>query len=397
MALINGGTVSLDGQPRDQHERAYLPTPGSSTELRPSQPIPVEFVSPMMLNYNDGLSLDSSASHTFSQHDPAGLDMDMVNYAAMTHTHFGNRNGFPDSSPFVGNGSTRAHEHYFTRRGTASAPAHIAFGDPYQQSHNLHMGAMNPMTEPSSPMHSDLDFDISPLTSPWLGAKMTGSGGSNGRVQAYGHQHHSQNHHHQNQQGLHPPVQAGTKRAASPSMADIDVDVVFPGNTGEAGRSRKRQASISQSPNTMRPTVSPVTRPVNSNTSSSRSGSRSMNSTPLLRGTNPSSRTRRGSVVMGSPLTMAMGANGMNAGRRASQICRILWVRRMLVLRSEGWESTAMVITRRIAVTVEMRIPDTDLLVIPLRPWISRCRCLLLPLLLLHSAVMEQIHRLWSR
>lgn len=341
--------------PRDQtqQQRGFhgLPTPGSSTELRPSHPISSEFISPMLLNYDDmdssAMSLDisnqsqysrnNSASHTpvFSPHDPSGLDMDMGSFSALTplsatstnNPHFGDNftSSFDTSNP-SGNATVRAQEHFFAHRGTASAPAHIAFGNPYHSSHysTHHHGmnmssAMNPMnmsSEPSSPLHSELDFDISPLTSPWLGAKMTGSsgvGGSNGRVQAYGH-HHSQSQYHQ--QLPHSAVQAGTKRAASPTSADIDVDVVFGGSNNVGERSRKRQASISQSPNTMRPSANSD----NSNNSNSRSsrgsssGSKSMNSTPLMRGSNPSSRTRRGSMVTSSPLAMAMGGGGNNYG-----------------------------------------------------------------------------------
>ncbi|KAJ3736836.1 hypothetical protein DFJ43DRAFT_1051083 [Lentinula guzmanii] len=353
MALLNSGTASLESQPRDQTQRGFhgLPTPGSSTEIRPSQPIPVEFVSPMLLNYNDmdsssvmslemsgqnPYSRNNSASHTpvFSPHDPVGLDLDMNNFAA-AHSQFstgdstvtGNR--FPSSSPFNANpsnlnssssGNVRTHDYYFAHRGTASAPAHIAFGNPYHSSQNgmnMHgsINALNMSSEPSSPLHSELDFDVSPLTSPWLGAKMTGNGtGSNGRVQPYGHHHQNQTQNrNQNQMLPHSTTHAGMKRAASPSTADIDVDIVFGGASDEIGRSRKRQASISQSPNTMRPLTSK-----NTSSKSSRapgSGSRSMNSTPLLRGTDPNanSRTRKGSVISSSPLAMAMGQAGMSS------------------------------------------------------------------------------------
>ncbi|KAJ3726576.1 hypothetical protein C8R42DRAFT_657048 [Lentinula raphanica] len=348
MALLSSGTASLDSQPRDQTHRGFhgLPTPGSSTEIRPSQPVPVEFVSPMLLNYNDidtssvmpldmsgqnPYSRDNSASHTpvFSPHDPAGLDINMGAFttAPSQFGTGGNTNGFP-SSPFTTNtnnsntsstGNARNH-HYFAHRGTASAPAHIAFGNPYQSSQNsMNMqsaiNALNMASEPSSPLHSELDFDVSPLTSPWLGAKITvNSTGSNGRVQAYGHHHQNlnQNHRNQNQVISHSTTYAGVKRAASPNTADIDVDTVFSGASEEIGRSRKRQASISQSPSTMRPVPS-------KNNSSSRtsrasgSGSRSMNSTPMLRGTDPNANTRprTGTVISSSPLVMAMGMNGI--------------------------------------------------------------------------------------
>lgn len=89
------------------------------------------------------------------------------------------------------------------------------------------MNAMNMSSDPSetsSPLHSQLDYDISPLTSPWLGAKMTGSslgaGGSHGRDQAYGH-HHSQSQYHE--QHPHSSVQAANKRYHLPLQRSMSM------------------------------------------------------------------------------------------------------------------------------------------------------------------------------
>ncbi|KAJ7100230.1 hypothetical protein B0H15DRAFT_944570 [Mycena belliarum] len=183
LALLSGGqgpsTLPVEQQP-PVRERVVafhgLPTPGSSTELR-AQPS-VEFVSPMILDYNDTYT----SSHTQS--------------------------------------------HYSTApRGSTSAPAHIAF--------------RTTSTQP------DLDFDISPLTSPWLGA---------------------------HQQSVRPPqpstssARSSTKRTASSSE-------------DEAGErpSRKKQSPA------IRATV-PI--PKKSNRS------KSANSTPLMRST----RARKGSI-----------------------------------------------------------------------------------------------------
>jgi hypothetical protein len=119
------------------------------------------------------------------------------------------------------------HHQYGPPRGSTSAPAHIAFR--------------------SSPSHpSDLDFDISPLTSPWLGA---------------------------HQQAV-PPRQISNKRTASPS-----------GDEMTAKPSRKKQ--------------SPAIRPSNPSSSTKKvtRGSKSTNSTPLLRST----RSRKGSAA-GEPV-----------------------------------------------------------------------------------------------
>lgn len=117
--------------------------------------------------------------------------------------------------------------HYMPPRGSTSAPAHIAF---------------NTSPSLSLPSPAELDFDISPLTSPWLGA---------------------------HQQSV-PSRQNANKRTASPS-----------GEETSMRPSRKK--------------LSPAIRPHNptSNTKKIVRGSRSTNSTPLLR----SSRSRRGSIV----------------------------------------------------------------------------------------------------
>ncbi|KAJ7683037.1 hypothetical protein B0H17DRAFT_1075068 [Mycena rosella] len=178
IALISGSqpnplTVEQQPQQSESRERVVtfhgLPTPGSSTELR-AQPS-VEYVSPMILNYDD-------TTYNQPQYNPP--------------------------------------------RGSASAPAHIAFRTTQQ----------------------DLDFDISPLTSPWLGA---------------------------HQQPVRPQqpsahIRQGIKRAASSSDEEA----------GERPSHKKQSPAI-------RATV-PIPK------KSSRS--KSANSTPLLRST----RSRKGSI-----------------------------------------------------------------------------------------------------
>ncbi|KAF7319076.1 BHLH domain-containing protein [Mycena chlorophos] len=192
MALISGSQQSplpLESESRERLVPFHgLPTPGNSTELRATPS--VEYVSPMVLDYND----------TFSQ----------SSYAVAP-------------------------------RGSTSAPAHIAF----RQTQN------------------ELDFDISPLTSPWLGA-----------------------HQQPVPQSLQLPRQ-GAKRAASSSDEEAPTS---------ARPSRKRQSPA------IRPTA-PI--PVSKrNTTTSRS--KSANSTPMLRST----RARKGSInVPGdtpSPVDLSM-------------------------------------------------------------------------------------------
>ncbi|KAF7316239.1 BHLH domain-containing protein [Mycena indigotica] len=183
IALISGSSPSLEPEPRERVVPFHgLPTPGNSTELRATPS--VEYVSPMILDYND----------TFSQ---------------------------PYAPP----------------RGSTSAPAHIAF-----------------RTTPN-----ELDFDISPLTSPWLGAHQQPSAAS----------------------------RAGTKRNAA-SSSDEDV-----------GTSSGRPSRKKQSPAIRASVPIPPKR-------SSNSRSKSANSTPLLRST----RARKGSInVPGdtpSPVDLSM-------------------------------------------------------------------------------------------
>ncbi|KAJ6588910.1 hypothetical protein B0H19DRAFT_1101926 [Mycena capillaripes] len=188
IALISGSQTSplpLDSESRERVVPFHgLPTPGNSTELRAQSS--VEYVSPMVLDYND----------TYTQQ--------------------------PQYPP----------------RGSTSAPAHIAF--------------RTTSTQP------DLDFDISPLTSPWLGA----------------HQQPVRS-----QQA--PTARTSSKRTASSSEDEA---------TSERPSRKKHSPAI-------RATV-PIPK------KSSRS--KSANSTPLLRST----RSRKGSIsVPGdtpSPVDLSM-------------------------------------------------------------------------------------------
>ncbi|KIY47902.1 hypothetical protein FISHEDRAFT_59345 [Fistulina hepatica ATCC 64428] len=115
MALLSGQALStpmasdppIDGL-RETSQFEGLPTPGPSAELRAQQSD--HFVSPMILGDYNEVSLPRSYHDSpLVAHPPE----------------------MPSQAP----------------RGSTSAPAHIAFS-----------------------MASDLDFDVSPLTSPWLGA-----------------------------------------------------------------------------------------------------------------------------------------------------------------------------------------------------------------------------------
>lgn len=173
--------------------------PGSSTELRPQQN--TDYVSPMILQYMD------SPQGTYQNR---GLDN-------MTSLH-----------------QQHSLDSQYVPRGSTSAPAHIAF-------------RTSPFNHLPSP--TDLDFDISPLTSPWLGA---------------------------HQQTM-PPRQSSHKRTASPSGDES----ITP--------SRKRQ--------------SPAIRPTNPTIIAKRATrcSKSTNSTPLLRSTRPHRKDSTGDGVGDTP------------------------------------------------------------------------------------------------
>lgn len=182
MELINGGQVP--GQANASTDQRILPhglpTPASSTELR-AQPS-TEFVSPMLL-----------------QHPTTSYSMNTVSHLPPppTSPHFSQHN---------------SHHHL-----SNSAPANIAF----------HM----------SPLQGDMDFDVSPLTSPWL--------------EAYPQQHASSS--------------SSNKRTASPSDDE-----------SHTGPSRKRRSSVVESASSGRSSRSsksgsctPAMRPVSSRKSTS--------------------------------------------------------------------------------------------------------------------------------
>ncbi|KAF5368891.1 hypothetical protein D9758_003109 [Tetrapyrgos nigripes] len=396
-AAVHAQHNSSDPTTQEQNSRAGrygLPTPGSSTELRASDsPVPIEFVSPMILNYSEmenaglesididdmgtctssstrnypssnyqqtpnhsmsathtpifgattGTGVDSDAdmdqlppltpmsasgsqsqqhvprnssfsedtkqntrphpthaqnpypSRSFDPQNPArGSQHSSPYLTSQYHTNSANlhlNTDFPPSSPSLSSGfsitsnSSRGHDYYLSNRGTSSAPAHLAFGNPvtgFANSSNSNNAFSHQLSTPVTPLPAELDFDVSPLTSPWLGAEM---GGSSGRVQPY-HRHHAQQ-----QQFTQQPFSQGQKRSASPTMADSSTSA-----GGDSMPSRKRQMSISQSP-----LVGPSSA---SKRGGPRKGSRSTTSTPLMKGVNPSAGSNRRVDVMNNQAMM---------------------------------------------------------------------------------------------
>ncbi|KAF9262234.1 hypothetical protein L218DRAFT_960356 [Marasmius fiardii PR-910] len=310
LAIINSGAMlglqsgsegsSSTAQPSNQNRPSNLfhglPTPGSSTELRASAPA-VEFVSPMLLNYanhdmNDmtnnqhhqnhspyGTSTSSSRhSHSHSHSNPHSLTQTPV-FSAQAEDDPNSMaldSLAPLNSRFSRNSSNDNENSSVYHRGTSSAPAHIAFSRP-------------------QPQH-DNDFDISPLTSPWLGAE-GGAGNTRSRVHTYNHRpvHHGQPHQQQSQMDWSQP---NTKRAASPTMEE------------HARKTRQSPAIRAAVPESIPSSVGPVRK-------NSRS-SRSVNSTPLLKGTTGAGitggRSRKDSVAASKTSPPNAGSSSSSSG-----------------------------------------------------------------------------------
>ncbi|KAG6873664.1 hypothetical protein C0995_012598 [Termitomyces sp. Mi166 len=217
-SMQNSGSVESRREMQNQYNG--LPTPGPSAEIHAQQPS-VEFVSPIVLS-NSYLDLHSQPPSQPLPQEPFRPDLHMAPINPHTHPMNTNFNSLP--------------------RGSTSAPEHIAFRN-------------------SLPSPADLDFDISPLTSPWLGAQ----------------QHH------------HPatinPYLSSNKRGASSS-----------GDEGNGMPSRKRQSPA------IRPTN--PSNPGNGNSANQKKlfrTTRSTNSTPLIRSTTSRKGSTAGEIPGDSP------------------------------------------------------------------------------------------------
>lgn len=182
-------------------------------------------------------STPSFASSTAMQHHHQYLDSRMQHHTYQHHQP-------PPDSPYLPTPTMSAYNmnstSYIPDRGCTSAPAHIAFA-----------------------AQTEMDFDVSPLTSPWLGAE--------GSVMVPSSSSSSQRHdptHHARRRGMSTSVTAGSKRPASPTTSE----------------SRKRQSpAIGPTHPESIFAMTPLAKPVRT--------TRSTNSTPLLRSTSSRRRT----------------------------------------------------------------------------------------------------------
>ncbi|KAG6849855.1 hypothetical protein H0H93_004349 [Arthromyces matolae] len=230
--VMQSPSSSLEPRRELQNQFNGLPTPGPSAEIHAQQPS-MDFVSPIVLS-NSFIEPTSHPPSLPPPQEPFRPDLHMAPIHPPNH-HM---------------------NHNFHERGSTSAPAHIAFRNSISSS-------------------ADLDFDISPLTSPWLGA---------------------QQHHHPGAISRYPTA---NKRSASSS-----------GDETNGMPSRKKH--------------SPAIRPTNPGmpTNGSRfRATRSTNSTPLIRST----RSRKGSIAGGevpadspSPVDLSMPPPAPPIGSSAS-------------------------------------------------------------------------------
>ncbi|KAF8720852.1 hypothetical protein AX14_010660 [Amanita brunnescens Koide BX004] len=264
IALISGQAPNLLNNTETSRDQSFtfngLPTPAPSGELRPQQQS-LDYISPIVLNNLMEAAGSAPQAHPSHQSHPSSPSLHSGTSSIIGSPAFlGTDNGQSQ----LGLSSNTYSSTPYVHPGSISAPEYIAF---QTSPHNR-----------SSPV--DLDIDVSPLTSPWLGAQQ------NHHMSPVQNQNHSQQQQHRHMGGSQyqsvplagSTVNGNNKRSASPTSSDADV--------------RKRQ--------------SPAVRPTNPTFSqhldqqprrSHRSGSRSTSSTPLLRARSGSTRQRKGSLA----------------------------------------------------------------------------------------------------
>jgi hypothetical protein len=134
---------------------------------------------------------------------------------------------------------------FYTERGTASAPAHLVFHHPHGNSYQT----------------NELDFDVSPLTSPWLGSNTPGVPPPPPPL---------------------PPAHPSSSQKRTATNSGDDEAAVM----GAAGAGKSRRQKIS-------PPMPPINSSQNPTGKKTHRSSKSMTATPLLR----SSRSRGGSIA----------------------------------------------------------------------------------------------------
>lgn len=188
----------------------------------------------------------------------------------------------------LGLGSNTYSSASYVHPGSISAPEYIAF-------------QASPHNRLSSPV--DLDIDVSPLTSPWLGAQQ------NHQISSLQNQNHSQQQHQHRHMGQLSHLSSSSSSSSSSSQGGSQYQSMpLAGSTLNNNNSNKRSASPTSGEADARKRQSPAVRPTNPTFSqhldqqqqprrTHRAGSRSTSSTPLLRARSGSTRQRKGSIA----------------------------------------------------------------------------------------------------
>ncbi|KIL56266.1 hypothetical protein M378DRAFT_17245 [Amanita muscaria Koide BX008] len=293
IALLSGQASGLlNGAPTFDTQRDQslifngIPTPAPSGELRPQQQS-LDFIAPMALNSLGDSASQGHPSGTSLPNSPATLHS-APGSAMSSPVFLASNNGYPSSNTF----STTP----YVQARSVSAPEHIAF-----QNHGL-------------PPATDLDLDISPLTSPWLGAQ------PNQPIPPLSNQLQNKGQSRQNQIYTRQQPDHSSSASASPTLSQAGhqypstpVAGPIPMSNNATNTNNKRSASPSSTETDARKKQSPAIRPTNpgvfspyldqqpsarrSNRTSTRSASTSTSSTPHLRGRSASARQRKGSTA----------------------------------------------------------------------------------------------------
>ena len=253
-------------------------TQAPSGELRPQQQS-LDYISPIVLN---NLMEAAGGASQAQQSLPSSPSLRSGTSSIIGSPAFlGTNNGQSQ----LGLGSNTYSSASYVHPGSISAPEYIAF-------------QASPHNRLSSPV--DLDIDVSPLTSPWLGAQQ------NHQMSPHQNQNHSQQHQHRHMSQLSHFSSSSSSSSSSSQGGSQYQSTPLAGST--LNNSNKRSASPTSGEADARKKQSPAVRPTNPTFSqhldqqqqprrTHRSGSRSTSSTPLLRARSGSTRQRKGSIA----------------------------------------------------------------------------------------------------
>ena len=249
--------------------------------MRPQQQS-LDYISPIVLNSLIEAAGGAPPNRSSHQSHPGSPSLHSGTSSIIDSPAFlGTSNGQTQ----LGQGSNTYSSTPYVHPGSISAPDYIAFQT------SAHNGLSSP---------ADLDLDISPLTSPWLGAH---------QVSPPQNQNHSRQHQQHRHMGQLSHLSSSSSSSSSSSQGGSQYPPMpLAGSTSNvASTNNKRSASPSSVDSDARKRQSPAVRPTTVNFAQQldqqqprrghRSGSRSTSSTPLLRARSGSTRQRKGSIA----------------------------------------------------------------------------------------------------